>query len=120
MLFFTQILFPVSLIAAASAGIVVDRRAAFTLQNGKDAQALNKKFEGLTPASPCTNGEEACVEGKFAQCVGGKFSLLSCAGGLQCFALPLDNKPGTSIACDSLADAEARIAGTGAKGGLAG
>jgi len=117
---FAKVLLPVSLIAAVSAGVVVDRRKAFTLQNGKDAQALNKKFESLTPASPCKNGEQACVKGKLGQCIGGKFVLQACAGGLECIVLPLDNKPGTSITCDSLADAEARIAGTGATGGITG
>jgi len=98
MLFFTQVLFPVSLIAAVSAGVVVDKRAAFTLQNGKDAQALNKKFQSLTPASPCKAGDQACVKGKLGQCIGGKFVLSSCAGGLQCVVLPLVNKPGTRYA----------------------
>lgn len=65
-------------------------------------------------------GENACVGGQFAQCVNGKFVKVGCAGGLKCFALPLVNKPGTSITCDTEADAKARIAGTGAKGGLKG
>jgi len=106
-------------IAATGAGALI-RRAAFTLQNGLDAQALNKKFQGLTASSPCTDGEQACVQGQFAQCVGSTFQLTPCAAPLQCFALPLDNKPGTSTACDTQADALARIAGTGAPGGLVG
>jgi hypothetical protein len=57
------------LVAAAPA----ERRAAFTLQNGKDAQALNAKFATLTPTSSCTDGENACVQGSFAQCANGKF-----------------------------------------------
>jgi hypothetical protein len=142
-------------IAGTGATGGLTRRAAFTLQNGLDAQALNKKFQGLTASSPCTDGEQACVQGQFAQCVGGAFQLTPCAAPLQCFALPLDNKPGTryapfphthshpplpphwgrrvacnslltpyivtiSTACDSQADALARIAGTGATGGLVG
>ncbi|KAI0253537.1 hypothetical protein BJV78DRAFT_1192695 [Lactifluus subvellereus] len=116
---FSDLVFSVSLAAAVSAG-VVDRRAAFTLQNGKDAQALNRKFQSLTANSPCTNGEQACVKGQLAQCIGSKFALSSCASTLQCVALPLVNKPGTSITCDSLQDAQARIAETGAQGGLLG
>ena len=65
-------------------------------------------------------GQNACVDGGFAQCVGGEFVITPCAGGLQCVALPLVNKPGTSITCDTLADALARIAATGASGGLTG
>ncbi|KLO20291.1 hypothetical protein SCHPADRAFT_38915 [Schizopora paradoxa] len=95
-------------------------RAAFTLQNGLDAQQLNAQFETLTTASPCTDGTSACVNGQFAQCSGGKFALSSCSSGLQCVALPLVNSAGTSITCDTLADAEARITATGATGGLTG
>jgi hypothetical protein len=91
---FSDLVFSITLAAAVSAG-VVDRRAAFTLQNGKDAQALNRQFASLTPSSTCTNGQEACVQNKLAQCVNGKFALSSCAGGLQCVVLPLVNKPGT-------------------------
>jgi len=116
---FSALVFSISFAAAVSAS-VVDRRAAFTLQNGQEAQALNKKFQSLTANSPCTAGEEACVQGKLAQCVGNKFELSSCAATLQCVALPLVNKPGTSVTCDTLADAEARIANTGAKGGVNG
>jgi len=86
----------------------------FALQNGKDAKALNAQFAGLTAASSCTDGQQACVSGGFAQCVGGKFSITQCAGGTICAALPLVNKPGTSIACTTQADVDARIAATGA------
>ncbi|KAH9990181.1 hypothetical protein BJV77DRAFT_947759 [Russula vinacea] len=82
----------------------------FKVQNGKDAQALNQKFQSLTADSPCTDGEQACVQGQFAQCQGGKFSLSQCAGGLTCTALPLVNKAGTSVTCDTPSDAAARIA----------
>jgi hypothetical protein len=91
----------------------------FKLQNGKDAQALNKKFATLSATSSCSAGDTACVNGGFAQCVGGKFVITSC-GSLSCFALPLVNSPGTSITCDTQADALARIAASGATGGLTG
>ncbi|KAI0045712.1 hypothetical protein FA95DRAFT_1495149 [Auriscalpium vulgare] len=92
----------------------------FHLQNGKDAQALNKKFAALTADSTCQEGDQACVGGAFAQCVGGKFASTPCAGGTTCAALPLVNKAGTSITCDTQDDALARIAATGATGGLTG
>jgi hypothetical protein len=81
----------------------------FKAQNGKDAQALNQKFQSLTADSACTDGEQACVNGQFGQCEGGKFSLTPCANGLTCSALPLVNKPGTSVTCDTQADSAARI-----------
>ena len=92
----------------------------FTLQNGQDAQALNAKFATLNANSPCQDGEEACVDGGFAQCVGGNFVVSSCSPGTTCFALPLVNKAGTSVACSTDADAAARIAATGATGGIQG
>lgn len=94
--------------------------SSFTLQNGLDAQALNAQFATLTAASPCQDGAQACVGGAFAQCVGGKFVTTSCAGGAQCFALPLVNKAGTSITCSTEADAAQRIAATGATGSVTG
>jgi hypothetical protein len=79
----------------------VQRRAAFTLQNGLDAQSLNQKFQSLTTSSACTAGETACVNGQVAQCVGDKFALTPCAASLQCVALPLVNKAGTRYVCST-------------------
>ncbi|KAI0362397.1 hypothetical protein OH77DRAFT_1390167 [Trametes cingulata] len=109
-----------SLAVLVAAGPIVDKRASFTLQNGKDAQKLNAKFASLSANSPCTSGEVACVRGAFAQCVNGKFVSTPCAGGLTCVALPLVNSPGTSVTCDTEQDAADRIARTGASGGLRG
>jgi len=92
----------------------------FHLQNGQDAQKLNAKFAGLNANSPCNAGDQACVNGGFAQCVGGKFVVTQCAAGTTCAALPLVNKPGTSLACTTSQDALDRIAASGAKGGLTG
>lgn len=64
-------------------------------ENGEDAQKLNSKFASLAADSTCTDGDQACVAGGFAQCVGGAFVTTQCAGGTQCFALPLVNKAGT-------------------------
>lgn len=93
----------------------------FKLQNGKDAQALNAKFAFLSESSSCQTGDQACIRGTdFAQCVGGKFVTTACAASLGCFALPLVNSPGTSLACTTQVDAESRIAASGATGGLTG
>jgi hypothetical protein len=75
---------------------------------------LNAKFAGLAVGSPCQDGDQACIDNGFSQCVGGKFAAPSaCGGGTQCFALPLVNKAGTSVTCADPADAAARIAATG-------
>ncbi|KAI0651471.1 hypothetical protein C8Q79DRAFT_36991 [Trametes meyenii] len=103
-----------ALALSASAGPAFVRRASFTLQNGKDAIALNQKFASLNANSPCQTGENACIDSKFAQCVNGKFVTTACAGGLVCAALPLVNSAGTSITCTTAADRDARIAATGA------
>ncbi|KAI0291891.1 hypothetical protein BC826DRAFT_1021544 [Russula brevipes] len=80
----------------------------FAADNAKDAEALNVKFKTLTADSPCNDGENACVGGNFAQCVGGKFAATTpCSAGLKCVALPLVNSRGTSITCDTQSDADA-------------
>jgi hypothetical protein len=109
----------------------------FQLQNGQDAQKLNAQFATLNTNSQCSSSspyfifiqllisyyldvDEACVGNSFAQCVNGSFQLVQCPADLICAALPLVNKPGTSIACTTQADAEARIQATGATGGITG
>jgi len=92
----------------------------FQQKNGEDAQKLNRQFAALTPNSPCNGGEDACVDGKFAQCVNGNFVLTSCAAGQSCFGLPLVNSAGTTITCTTREDAQQRIKNSGATGGIAG
>ncbi|KAF7309759.1 hypothetical protein MIND_00347700 [Mycena indigotica] len=92
----------------------------FRLQNGLDAQKLNAKFKTLTNSTECTDGEQACIGVSFAQCVAGNFQLSPCSGGTICAALPLVNKAGTSITCDTASDVADRIAQTGATGGVDG
>ncbi|KAG6891213.1 hypothetical protein C0995_008465 [Termitomyces sp. Mi166 len=89
----------------------------FQLQNGKDAQVLNTQFATLTTDSHCSTGDQACIDGGFAQCIGGKFVVTQCAASTGCFALPLVNSPGTSIACTTEADATRRFAASGVTGG---
>ena len=95
MRFASIVLLPFALASLVAAGPIAETRASFTLSNGKEAQALNRKFKGLTANSSCKSGENACVDGKFAQCVNGKFVLTPCNVGLKCFALPLVLSPGT-------------------------
>ncbi|RPD62601.1 hypothetical protein L226DRAFT_327636 [Lentinus tigrinus ALCF2SS1-7] len=103
-----------ALAASARPSFISSKRADFTLKNGQDAIALNDKFKTLTPDSSCNAGDIACVDDKFAQCVGGKFVLQACGGGTICAALPLVNSAGTSVTCTTAADRDARIAATGA------
>lgn len=115
--------------AAASAAVAPASTSAaasgsFQLQNGKDAQKLNASFKGLKATDSCTDGQQACIDqdgaSAFALCANGSWVLTKCAGGLQCFALPLVAKPGTSVTCDTQDNALSRIADTGATGGLDG
>jgi len=106
--------------ASSSAAASSSSTSGFQAQNAADAQALNAKFATLTADSACTAGDQACVNGQFAQCVGGKFVLQACAAGTQCAALPLVNKRGTSITCDTQADAIARIQAAGGSASLTG
>lgn len=92
------------------------RQAEFALQNGQDAIAANQRFATLNANSPCQDGENACVNDGFAQCVGGRFVIQPCAPGTICAALPLVNSRGTSNTCTTAADRDARIAATGATG----
>ncbi|KIY74364.1 hypothetical protein CYLTODRAFT_364087 [Cylindrobasidium torrendii FP15055 ss-10] len=87
----------------------------FLKANGEQAIQENQEFEGLSADDSCNDGETACVEGGFAQCVGGAWSITDCSSGTQCFSLPLVNKAGTSITCSTQEDADARIAATGAQ-----
>lgn len=114
MRFSTIAFLPLTFCLLASAA-PFDKRAAFTKANGAKAKALNAKFATLKPNSKCTSGENACIGGKFAQCSGDKFVLTPCGGGTVCKALPLVNSPGTSVTCDSEADATDRIKVTGAR-----
>ncbi len=104
MRFSSIVILPVALAGLVAAGPIAEKRASFTLQNGKDAQALNSKFASLSANSKCTSGENACIGGAFAQCVNGKFVTTPCSGGLTCVALPLVNSAGTRYASRILHD----------------
>ncbi|KAG2751178.1 hypothetical protein P692DRAFT_20641526, partial [Suillus brevipes Sb2] len=86
-------------------------------QNGLDAQKLNAQFAKMSANDSCTSGGQACIGGAFAQCVGSNWTLTPCSSGLSCFALPLVTKAGTSLACDTQSDAEARFVAAGVQGG---
>ncbi|KAG7446991.1 uncharacterized protein BT62DRAFT_893711, partial [Guyanagaster necrorhizus] len=91
--------------------------SSFTTSNGLEAQQLNAQFASLSANDSCTTGDQACVNGGFAQCVSSAWEVTECASGTSCFALPLVNSAGTSLSCDSESDALARIEATGVTGG---
>ena len=93
--FFGIVLLPLALTGLVAAGPLAEKRNSFTLKNGQEAQALNKKFATLSKSSRCSSGEVGCIKGAFAQCVDDKWVTTPCSGGLQCLALPLVNSPGT-------------------------
>nr|GAT43686.1 predicted protein [Mycena chlorophos] len=111
---YTSTLIALALATAASARPAFQRRQASALANGQAAIALNQQFASLTTSSSCTTGEDACVNQKFAQCVGGSFVVQACGPGTICAALPLTSGSGTTIACTTQSDLDARIAATGA------
>ncbi|KAF9056426.1 hypothetical protein BJ165DRAFT_1522337 [Panaeolus papilionaceus] len=91
------------------------RQDDIAIQNGQDAIDLNEKFKTLTVDAPCTTGEDACIDGQFAKCdAGNKFSILGCAAGTVCAAIPLENQRGTLVNCVRQEDVNARIRATGA------
>ncbi|EIM81086.1 uncharacterized protein STEHIDRAFT_150134 [Stereum hirsutum FP-91666 SS1] len=106
--------------ATSSSSSPSSSSSSFQLSNGQAAQTLNAQFASISASDSCSDGDSACVGGGFAQCSGGTWQVTACAASTQCFALPLVNKAGTSLSCDTQEDAEARIAATGATGGLTG
>jgi hypothetical protein len=106
-----QILALLALAISASQAALVPRAAdaATQAKNAASARSQAAAFAKLTPASPCQAGQNACVKGSFAQCVGNKFALTKCAGNTSCQVLPLLNSLGTSITCTTAEDAAQRI-----------
>jgi hypothetical protein len=73
----TSIVFIVSAVLVSASPF--NKRASFTEANGQAAQALTAKFATLTESSPCTEGENACLnDGRFAQCSNGAWYYYTC------------------------------------------
>ncbi|RPB01743.1 hypothetical protein L873DRAFT_598479 [Choiromyces venosus 120613-1] len=79
------------------------------------AIAQNKKFAALTTASPCDPKNpsqlHACIAGNFHTCGNdGKYAkVIDCVAPLTCFALPLEQSAGVSIACVTPSEAASRM-----------
>ncbi|KAG8812731.1 hypothetical protein FRC17_001878, partial [Serendipita sp. 399] len=96
----------------------------FQEENARQAQELNRSFANVNEGQACQANDPkfpGCTsDGRFAQCDNGRVVVTACGGGLQCMALPLVNRPGTSVACDTREDGERRIVEAGGSGGLTG
>ncbi|KAI9224139.1 hypothetical protein BC828DRAFT_160376 [Blastocladiella britannica] len=112
------------LLLAVTLGLV-NAQGGFQAQNKALAAKLDGQKAGLKIGSPCPadlsgEGQTLCAGNQLARCNGGVVTgpLQSCAATLNCQVLPLVNKPGISVTCDTDADKVARIgAGAGAATG---
>ena len=79
-------------------------------QNGQDALKLDNLKQQNIEGSSCSNPGDLCVQDKVGQCVDGKIIVTaSCGPTLQCQVLPLVNKRGTTVTCDTESDKIARF-----------
>nr|AMJ52408.1 hypothetical protein [Rhizophagus clarus] len=92
----------------SSSFVIRNDIASIRKANADDAEALQKSFASLTPNTKCQVGDMACINKAFAQCapalakdgsIVNKYQLFPCNTGLECFALPLVLKRGTSLTC---------------------
>lgn len=88
---------------------IVQNNNNFISKNTEIAKKLNKDFKKLNTNSPCKESEQACINDQFAQCVNKKFQLFPCNNGLICVVLPLINKSGVTITCDTNYDSNNRL-----------
>ncbi|CAG8796501.1 21442_t:CDS:2, partial [Dentiscutata erythropus] len=64
----------------------------------------------ITRNTPCNVGNQACIGKDFAQCAQkDKWSIIPCSNNLVCVVLPLVQKRGISITCDTIDDQNSRI-----------
>ncbi|KAL6400515.1 carbohydrate-binding module family 19 protein [Ilyonectria robusta] len=82
--------------------------------NLAQAKKLNKVYSNLTPASACSSGQAACIDGKFAQCSNtGTYTLSACGDNRQCYALPMTTNRGVRLGCEDVDTAEKILGETG-------
>ncbi|KAJ3308801.1 hypothetical protein HDV04_000788 [Boothiomyces sp. JEL0838] len=88
------------------------------IQNGKDAAALDAAKFNNKEGGACTGTGNFCIGDKVGICQNGKFTVTAtCGATLSCQVLPLVNKAGTSVTCDTEADKLARFAAAGVNTG---
>ncbi|KAJ3097289.1 hypothetical protein HDU97_004974, partial [Phlyctochytrium planicorne] len=82
--------------------------ASFKVQNGLDAQKLDNAKANNKAGDACTT--DTCCGNFVCLCSGGKLVKgAECGAATPCQVLPLVNKKGTSVACDTEADKLERI-----------
>ena len=111
----TSTLFSFLSLVFAACGAPTQLDVATLLQNGEEAQALNRFFQGLKASDPCkgayinfvaiaphaqnhTDGQVACLHGTaITKCEGSLWetTLGSCSMSQKCFALPSVSSSGT-------------------------
>lgn len=68
--------------------------------NQDKARQLNEQFSTLTPETPCTADEVACIDGGVASCSPvGNFNIAPCPADTRCFALPMAVAVGVRLEC---------------------
>jgi len=115
MMYLTSTLFSFLSLVFVACGAPTQLDAATLLQNGEEAQALNRFFQGLKASDPCkgaytnfvaiaphaqnyTDGQVACLHGTvITKCKGTLWetTLGSCSMSQKCFALPSVSSSGT-------------------------
>ena len=78
--------------------------------NGQDAFQLDSKKFSNVVGSQCSTPGDLCVGDKVGQCVNSKIIVTtSCNPPLKCQVLPLVNKRGVTVTCDTEEDKQARF-----------
>lgn len=84
--------------------------------SGNTAMALgfNSIWASMGESSPCDANDKnqvvACIKGQYAHCSGGKYTMIPCPQGQQCFALPLSKDfKGVTVQCASLQEANQKL-----------
>jgi hypothetical protein len=81
----------------------------FLENNIREAKAKDSARSSITVGSPCTVGDVVCAGDSVGQCPQGTIVAAPCNTGLQCRILPLQLRPGTTVACTTKEDADRRF-----------
>lgn len=100
--------------ATAPTATAATYAASASSNNKESALGYNMLYATLTTASSCDPNDptllNVCIDGAFAQCEAGKYVVhKQCGKPLGCYALPLENGEGFSVACTSADDAAFRM-----------
>ncbi|KFY72755.1 hypothetical protein V499_07090 [Pseudogymnoascus sp. VKM F-103] len=81
--------------------------ASMSAENLRLAHEFNDMYATLTPESICAPNKLACIDGKFATCVDGRYTLKGCSSDSKlCYAMPLTESPGVVVKCTDIETAE--------------